>query len=378
MKFSKLLVSLSSLLLILGMAAACSPAATIEPTTVTTEVPTEAATAPETGKFSVTDTLGRLVEFDALPQRIVVAGKSSSLIIDTLYMFPEAAERVVSYGTGNQTSMDFLKMVDPKIEEKTAFANSVGAEQIAPLNPDLVILKDVVKDSIGDTLETMGLKVIYVNLETPEKFIEDVKVLGQVFGDPTRAEEIAAYYQTSVTKVSDALKDVKPENQPKALLLQYSTKGGTVAFKVAPTSWLQTQMVQMAGGAPVWLDITNEDGWNVVTLEQIAAWKPEIIFIVDYSGKAVDTVAALKADPQWEGLDAVKNDKIYAFPHDYISWDQPDSRWPLGLTWLAAKLHPDLFSSVNMTDEITNFYQTLYGFDSATITDKILPLYKSN
>lgn len=383
MKNKKLLILLSSLLLILGMLAACAPATTVEPTAAPTEAVTAAATdaptkAPQTEGFSVTDALGREVKFDSVPQRIVVAGKSSPLIIDALYLFPEAAERVLSYGTGNQTSMAFLKLIDPKIEEKTAFESNVGAEQIAPLNPDLVILKDVVRDSLGTTLETMGLKVIYVNLETPESFLKDIKVLGQVFGDTTRADEIVAYYQSKVSRVTDALKDLKPEAQPKTLLLLYSAKGGTVAFKVAPTSWLQTQMVQMAGGTPAWLDITNQDGWNVVTLEQIAAWKPETILIVDYSCKAVDTVATLTADPQWQGLDAVKNGKFYAFPCDFISWDQPDSRWTLGLTWLAAKLHPDLFTSVNMTDEITNFYQTLYGLDSTTITEKVLPLYKTN
>ena len=383
MTIKKPIITVFSILLVIGMLAGCSPAATEVPAAAPTEAPTQAATdaataAPATEAFSVTDTFGREVNFESLPQRIVVAGKSSSLIINSLFMFPEASDRVLSYGTGNQTSMDFLAMIDPKLDEKTAFENTVGAEQIAPLKPDLVILKDVVKESLGTPLETMGIKVIYLNLESPDKFYADIQVLGKIFGNETRANEIVSYYQASVAKVTDKLAEVKEGSQPKALLLQYSAKGGTVAFKVAPTSWLQTQMVQMAGGAPVWLDITNEDGWNVVTLEQIAAWKPEIIFIVDYSGKAVDTVKTLKTDAQWQGLDAVKNGKIFAFPHDFISWDQPDTRWSLGLTWLATKLQPELFADVNMTDEITGFYQTLYGLDTATITEKVLPLYKAD
>ena len=142
--------------------------------------------------------------------------------------------------------------------------------------------------------------------------------------------------------------------------------------------WLQTDLVNLAGGKPVWLDASTQGGWAVVTLEQIATWNPEMIFIVDYAGNAVDVVAELKTDQNWSKLNAVKDSKIYAFPVDFLSWDQADPRWSLGLTWLATILQPQTFSGVDMTTEVTTFYKTLYNLNDATIKDKVLPIVKGD
>jgi len=94
------------------------------------------------------------------------------------------------------------------------------------------------------------------------------------------------------------------------------------------------------GGTPAWLDASTPDGWAVVTLEQIAAWNPDMIFLIDYSGNADKDAAQLKTDAQWSALNAVKTAHLYAFPSDFLSWDQPDPRWTLGLSWLASKSNP--------------------------------------
>ena len=377
MKKSNLIVAFAAILMIVSLVAGCaSPAPTV------TSAPTAAATStleppPSTG-LTITDALGRTVTFDTLPQRIVVAGKASALILDAMYMFPEAVDRVISYGKTSQTGKSFLPVIDPKLAEKTAFDNNVGAEQIAPLKPDLVVLKDYLKDSMGAPLEALGIKVVYLNLETTDTFNRDVRTIGQLFGDSERADAIVAYYEGAVNAVTGPLQNLNDADRPGTLLLEYSDKGGTVAFNVAPASWLQTDLVKLAGGNPVWTDVPTQGGWTVVTLEQIAAWNPQMIFIVDYAGNAVDIVSQLKSDPQWSVLDAVKNSKIYAFPVDFLSWDQADPRWALGLTWLATKLQPSVFGSVDMTAEVTNFYKTLYGMDDAAITSQVLPLVKGD
>jgi iron complex transport system substrate-binding protein len=87
-------------------------------------------------------------------------------------------------------------------------------------------------------------------------------------------------------------------------------------------------------------------------------------------------VDGLKADPNWQAIRAVKDNQIYAFPGDLYSWDQPDPRWILGLTWLAGKIHPDLFPTLDMTAEVQSFYQSLYGLDEAFVEQNIIPTFK--
>jgi len=178
-----------------------------------------------------------------------------------------------------------------------------------------------------------------------------------------------------VDAVTQALSGLTEEQKPHTLLLYYTDKDGTIAFNVPPMSWMQTWQVQTAGGTPVWEDANPGNGWAVVNLEQIAAWNPEYVFIVSYFVPVNDVVAQLKADPQWQALDAVKNNKLIGFATDLYSWDQPDTRWALGLTWLAGKLHPDLFPSLDITTEARTFYGELYGMSAEDFDAKVLPTF---
>jgi iron complex transport system substrate-binding protein len=123
----------------------------------------------------------------------------------------------------------------------------------------------------------------------------------------------------------------------------------------------------------VWSEAPLGNGWTTVTLEQIAAWDPDQIYVIAYAGNVSSVVDSLKTDPQWQGLRAVKKNAIYGFPGDYYSWDQPDPRWVLGLTWLAAKIHPDRFTGLDMDAEIRGFYRDLYGVDGAAYEKYVKP-----
>ncbi len=79
----------------------------------------------------------------------------------------------------------------------------------------------------------------------------------------------------------------------------------------------------------------------------------------------------LKKDAQWQTFRAVREEKLYAFAGDIFSWDQPDVRWILGLSWMAQKLHPDLFSDWDITQQASEFYQQLYGLDQAFFVQHI-------
>lgn len=377
----KFLLAIVSIVLLIGLLAGCAKPV---PTTVPTQAPvaTEAPTAeptvePTPTPIVITDALGRTVTLDKLPQRVIIAGKAGALIADAAFLFPEAIERVVAYVKGAQTKNDFISTIFPLSSDVTAIETSSSAEQIAPLAPDVVLMKSYLQKSLGDPIEQLGIKVVYLDLESTDAIVKDIQNLGLLFGNTARAEEIISFIDSSVKKVTDVTSPLIDDQKPTALMLQYLDKGGEISFKVPPMDWLQTNLVTLAGGTPVWKDVPT-DGWTVITLEQIAAWNPQVIFIIDYKGNAVDIVKNLKTDAKWSLLDAVKNEKIFAFPLDFQSWDQPDTRWPLALTWVAMKLHPDKFSSVDFNQEIVNFYKNFYGLDDATITGKILPLVKGD
>lgn len=315
--------------------------------------------------FSVTDALGRSVTLTA-PERIVIAGRGTFMVVNAVQAFPEAAERLVGYSVTGQFSEAFARLVFDNLDEIAQLEPGAAAEQIAPLQPDVVLLKSTAAN-VGESLTAIGIPVVYVDLETPEQYSRDLMTLGAVLGAPERAAALVAYFEDVVSRVAAA---VAGAERPRVLLVNYDVRGGEIAFRVPPDNWIQTELVSLAGGAPVWLGSALEGGWQTVSLEQIAAWNPDIVIVVDYFNPEGEALAAILESPLWQPLTAVQHGAVFEFPADHYNWAQPDVRWPLGLLWLANVLQGAGF---DMRAELHDFYRTLYGFDDATVQSAILP-----
>ena len=330
--------------------------------------------ASSTEGFMVTDALGRAVRFEKAPEKIVLAGKALFMVADAIYLFPEDGKRIVALGSTQQGSSNFIPMIDTTFSDKIALDSNAGVEQIAATQPDCVIMKSSNASTLGKALEAVKIPVVYLDFETPDQYQRDLKTLGQLFQNPEQAAKLADYYKSKADAVAKTVANLKDDQKPRTLVLYYNEKDNTVAFNVPPMGWMQTLQVIMAGGRPVWEDANPGSGWTKISLEQVAAWNPEVIFVVSYIKPVNEVVATLKADSKWQALDAVKNNKIYAFVTDAYSWDQPDTRWLLGLSWVAGKLHPDLFPDQDIVKEAQTFYHDLYGMDEASFQKNIVPL----
>jgi iron complex transport system substrate-binding protein len=330
--------------------------------------------SPTGESIEITDTTGHTVILDGVPERIAIAGKATIMVQDAVFLFDDAIQKVIALENRRQSAFSFLPVVDPGIHDKEMFEMNAGPEQIATAQSDLVILKSFMAEKLGEPLEQLSIPVVYLDLETPEVFYQDIVVLGQVFGKPDRAEEIVNFYQERVSWVEELVSGVGPDQKPEVLILKYSDKGGEVAFSVPPVSWLQTSMVEISAGSPVWKSLEVSGGWTIVNLEQIAAWDPDQIYIIDYSGNASAVKADLQNSPIWGNLRAVENDQLFAFGFDFYSWDQPDTRWILGLQWLATKIHPELTAEIDIMEEVKLFYSELYNLEPGVIDAEILPI----
>ncbi len=328
--------------------------------------------------LSVEDALGRTVSLASPPQRIIITGRANFMLNDAVYLFPDAPERVLALAQANQAASAFVNLVDPEAEAKTRLMPDAAADEIAAAQPDLVLLKSYMQDPVGDTLEQLGIPVVYLDFETPEQYERDLATLGALFGDEDRAEKLWGYYDRILERVADATEGLTDAQKPRVLLLQYSEKGGEVAFGVPPAGWIQTQMVTLSGGIPIWTEAASGGGWATVNLEQIAAWDADQIYIINYFGSAVDVVEQLQADPQWSALPAVRTGQLIPFAGDLHSWDQPDTRWGLGLLWLAQHIQPERFADVDVLDEVYRFFGDFYGLDRATIDREIVSLLNAS
>ncbi len=312
------------------------------------------------------------------PPRIVTCGKAHSLILNALYMFPEAPRTVAAFGATSQVGGNFIFLLDPEAERRALFAPDVGAEEILAHKPDWVVLKSYLRNGLGSQLEALGVKVLYVDLESPEQYQRDITAIGALMGNPERVDELNRFFAENLQQVQGMSARIPEPQKPDSLLIYYGTKGGTATFNVPPKQWLQASLVQWAGGKPVWFEAAAGSGWQQIGFEQIAAWNPEYIFLVSYHAPVDEVKKTLLADPKWLELDAVKQGKLLAFPADYLSWDQPDPRWIIGLYWLAGKLHPEWIDAAGIEKKVSEFYGVVYGLSEERIEGEIIPLIRGD
>jgi iron complex transport system substrate-binding protein len=297
-----------------------------------------------------------------IPSRIVMGGRAVLMVGNIVYAFPEARSRVIAIAGTDQGLGTFLETWVPNFKQIQSFDRNAGVEAYASFRPDLVILKDSLKTGIGAQLEQLGIKTAYLNLESPEAFYTDLMLLGRLFYSGSRAFELIMYYNNITNKAASA---AAGKTKPKVLLLQQTRDG----FEVPPDSWMQTRLVEMAGGLAVWKN--NSGGWLRINAEQIAAWNPDVLIIVSYREHSSRAAAAILSDPRFASLNAVKNRKVAGFPQDFSSWDQSDTRWGMGLLWLSNLLYPN--PGYSAESEARIFYKLFYGFTDAQINSEIIP-----
>ncbi len=369
-----------ALMVLVSLLASCAAPVVnpLEPTATgpeeTAPTVTQAAATTQDSPLVLTDVDGNTATLPQHPEKIVVAGKATPYVLDALYLFPDAAQKLTALEVRGFDTQAFLSLVDPDVEVKNTIERDAGAEQIAPYDPDLVILKSFSVPKMAPPLNQIGIPVLGLNLETPQFFYQDIQLIGQILNDEARAEEIIGFYQQRVTKVEEQLKTLTKDQKPTVLVLQYTEDGGEIAFKVPPENYLQTILVEMAGGEPVWLnEVGASDNWMVVGLEQIAAWNADMVFVVQYNGDSTEAVQKMIQNAEWQALEAVKNEQMFGFPADHASWDLIDPRWILGLQWLTETINPELDSAFDLQQEVSAFYQQLYRLSESQIETEIMP-----
>lgn len=209
-------------------------------------------TVGTTPALVIHDALGREVAFPLLPDQIVIAGKQTPMLANFAYLFDSSREKITAIENRSQSSDLFLSYIDDQYINKLIIEKGAGAEQIAPLYPDLVILKTGMKDQIGDQLETIGANPVYVSFETIEEIYRDTRAFGALFDDAAKAETVISFYEDKKSSIDKLVS--KSKMNPDVLLLQISEAEGDFTYSVPSPSWLQTTIVDALHANAVWKD----------------------------------------------------------------------------------------------------------------------------
>ena len=214
----------------------------------------------------------------------------------------------------------------------------------------------------AEPYSTVGLKVVCafsgetrpMTLDAyQENFTRQVRLFGEILGPDAleRADRYIAFFKDKVNRILDITSKIDPKDRP------------TVYYGGLRSDPLQGQgngsvmhwNTMVSGGD--YLPRNLEDNHAKAAMEQVLLWDPDIILL---SGLC-DSVDVVAKDPQWAGLKAVKNGKVYLLPQGVYTWDHASNEGVLLMIYMAKLFYPDLFKEWDMLKEMRTFYSEIYG-----------------
>lgn len=304
-----------------------------------------------TGSRTIVDSSGASVQVPNDISKVVIlcqGGATQDVVI------LGGVDKIV--GEPPQNSAPLLLKMFPSLKDQpnAGSFDNINMESVLKLEPENAINSVTAKKGNPD-LTKNGIPVVQLltGMAQMDTILPEFKMLGDVFNNPTKADEIISYWNDTVKLVNQRTNSI-PDSEKKHV---YYMLGGPLHTN-GVKQWGHA-FVTTGGGINVADDIGNIKD---IDAEKLTAWDPDVIIVSSNEGKYV-TDDEIKNNPQLSQLKAVKSGSIYHVPIGGFWWDRPSPESPLGFLWLAKTLYPDKFADIDMKSETKKFFNTFYGYD---------------
>ena len=328
------------------------PAAPAE--TQTPEVPAEPE-SPAREDFVFTDDCGREVTVPGNVTRIAPSGPMSQIALFAIApeMFVGASDSWTEEARGIIPD-EYFEM--PKIGQIYGGKEQVNREELALLNPELVIDVGEAKKGIVEDLDALQEQtgVTFVHIEANLQTMPDAyRRLGELLGKEELGEELASYLEGIYAR-TESIMDEVGDNRVKAVYCL-----GLEGLSVLANSSFHAQIIDMlTDNVAVVDDVSSKGTGNAVDLEQLLVWDPDYIIF------APDGTAESAGGDQWQGLTAIKEGNTITIPGVPYNWvaSPPSVQRYLSLIWLPAVLYPD-YVDYDAYEECAEFFRMFFHAD---------------
>ncbi|MFY1040980.1 ABC transporter substrate-binding protein (plasmid) [Pantoea agglomerans] len=316
----------------------------------------------------ITDQTGRQV---TIPDRVdrIVALQHQTL---NLLVQMNATDKIVGVmANWKQQLGDSYARLAPELNQKATLGDltHVDPEKLVALHPQVVFVTNYAPQEMIDSITALGIPVVAISLrhdEPGEKakmnpsirdeemaydkgLREGITLIGEIINKPAEAKALITATDEGRKIVSDRLKDVPAEKRIRAYMAnpELTTYG----------SGKYTGLMMLHAGA-VNVAAATVKGFKTVSMEQIIAWDPQVIFVQDRYPSVVNEI---NSSPQWQAIDAVKNHRVWLMPDYAKAWGYPmPEAMGIGELWMAKKLYPQKFQDVDMNKLANKWYQRFY------------------
>lgn len=248
-----------------------------------------------------TDDLGRQVNLEGVPQRLVSIS-------------PACTEILFALGLGDKVVGD-TKYCDHPEEAKTlpkvGTFTTPSLEAIMALAPDLVLATGGLQADLVGRMESMGLKVFVVNPATFDETVETIRRVGGITGTQREADEIAADMNARASGIEASVKaqasSVKAA--PKVFYeIFYENNVWT-----AGSGSIISDLVKRAGGSNMG-DAESSDYYEF-SVERLIADNPDV-YLVGSGSMASPGDITTRSD--WSTINAIRDGRVYVIEEDLV------------------------------------------------------------
>ncbi len=268
------------------------------------------------------DDLGRTVDLQAPPQRIVSLAPSNTELLYALGLGP----RVV--GVTRYCNWPPAARLLPQVADY----NSLSAEAVAGLHPDLILAARGNDPEGLETLRRTGIPVFALDIQSVNQLLAAVRRVGALCAVEDSAARLDAVLRQRLERVR-----ARVQGKPRVKVLW--AYWGEPIF-TAGDSTLIDDVLSLAGGDN--LGRQAPGAWPQVSLETLVAWAPEVVVTSAHQGgpeALAAEVARLRQTPGWQSVPAVQQGRICSVDGDLLN--RPGPRVLDALEQVAAFLHPE-------------------------------------
>lgn len=301
---------------------------------------------------NIEDATGRSVVVPANPQAVFAAGPPAAVLLYTLK--PDSMVGWVN--PVKPSAAPFLRdsVRDlPALGRLTGQGDTLNLEVLLSSGAEMIVDYGTVNDTYIDLANRIqdqaGLPYVLIDGRFPN-LPAALRQMADVLNVPERGEALAAYAEAQLADL-DALLATIPEGDRPTVYLARGPEG----LETPARGSINAEIIERVGATNVAAVETR--GLATVSPEQVQAWAPEIIITIDR-----DFAAAVGTMPEWQGIPAVENGRVYLAPSDPFGFiDSPPSVNRLaGLIWLQHKLYPEAAQG-DLRADIAGFYELFYG-----------------
>jgi len=328
---------------------------------------TKASSDNSNAKITIVDNNGDKVILPKDVKRIVVADILP--LPSVLCAFFDSAEKIVGISPVSMSAAKngLLGQLYPEIlKADTSFINGseVNNEELLKLKPDVVFYSASSKE-LGTQLKNSGFNAVAVsvnkwNYNTIETLNKWIALLSQIFPNNDKTETVKNYSSKVYDMVQKRVAGIPDSKRARVFFLfQYSGTKITTSGKL----FFGQFWADAVGAVNVAEELKTDNSVNV-NMEQIYKWNPDIIFMTNFtSSQPEDLYKNVVGTYNWSKISAVENKKVYKMPLGIYRSYTPGADTPMTLLWLAKTVYPDLFSDIDLNQQVKDYYKTVFGVE---------------